>query len=398
MYAISLGHFQSVKMLCKENSSVKLLNIVDKNGRNALDIATFEGNTRILKFLISTLLERCNVNSWDNLRSKLNFGTILQQLIKICQSKHHHSTLQFLNRLYSQAYLKHNFILFCVMLDNGNLENIAKEKIYDNSVQLRKDLKIAQTLRRYCDQENKDIGKRLANIINKMIENKECINDSLLLFAKQYDEDNDTTMKNLESTLSNVLSINENNLGMSVSIGGNNIDKNRNARDAAWYSECILKSNIFALDKGKSFDSIKKNVINKQIAKQAKYLANQINLISKEMKESWQLLTNIEDESFAAIIQQNCIYDKYHNENYMLKNGVQVRYKETELNNDVLTGFNTRAAYDNNVIATELLIMSSKLNVQFQKDCQKIFDSISKIHQIPCYYKEAPIKTLERYV
>ena len=354
-------------------------------------------------------------------QNKLGFEKLWISLIKFSKKFHKTDTFAFLDNLYKNAFLKENFLLLKIMLESDRDDNINKEKIYQNSVVFQQNKKCARILYDYCIKQDPTmkLSKQLHDVITKMILNKEPINDILLLYSNIVD--NVSLSDTIEATMKSIFN-----------------SKNKNSRDMAWFSNHIVNSNLFCLpheakaskanrvksditdydgdevktgntrDSGGSadvtgklkYDVISLKVIEDQLRKQQEYLRQHVSIMESKYEQSWKQLINIKNQNFYkhGILQQNQVRDFFTDVNFMDKNGIKVDYIKNELNNDILTGFNLRAAYDNNVIATQLLIMANKVNYQFQKDCRKIFKQIERTFNINCNYKGAPIKSLDRVV
>ena len=99
-----------------------------------------------------------------------------------------------------------NYGLLLAFLNYGS-SDVSKQNIINKHIEMRKDTKIAKTLIEYIKQDEKNnsdiILQGLNNAINKMIKNKEIINDSLLFIANIIDQK--MLVNNLEIGLKDVL-------------------------------------------------------------------------------------------------------------------------------------------------------------------------------------------------
>ena len=123
---------------------------------------------------------------------------------------------------------------------------------------------------------------------------------------------------------------------------------------------------------------------------------------NKDTCNDWIDLKAISNENHASqgIISQNKVKSVYYDQKeLMANNGIKINYKQSDLRNDILTGFNGSNEYDNNIIATQLVINASKVNDQFQRDCKLLFNQIKESLQFndkSMLFASAPIKTRNR--
>ena len=411
MLAIQICYLKLCEIMCKDER-VDITNFKNELGKDCLELAAFAGKTHILPLLFATTIKREKIKNWDGLEKcdKIFNNKMSEKLINAAKTRAFEGTVDLLQRVYKNAFLAKNFLLLEMILDYGN----------DGT-------NIAKTLIEYCDKAK--IGQALANVVNEMIVNRDCVNDSLLLYAKLYDSQQ--TMKNIHTTMHDVLKASGSDGKNEKKQQDDNSEKEeKNERGYAWFKECILTSDMFGLPNNEEksqlkekekeekenndhnnnnkvkllFDDVVTTVIDKELVKQQLHIKDELKKLETEKESNgWKELRLIENEMFVeqGTQQQNVLLlpDPLLGENQKGEHGVQLKYNHSHLIKDVLTGFDAKSAYDNNIIGTELCIFANRSNSVFQHDCKNVFDNICNkagINNKNYAFKNAQIKTLDR--
>ena len=400
-------------ILCNDLKQRKLVNSGEL--RTALRVAIKNGETKCVRIILFTIVTQEKMESWQDL---VTSGLVKQvdewiELVEAPDYETKHNREAWLQRYlftgilpssqlpefnpserdniaYFLTQLRHvcvktqNFELFVAMLDDSN--NILE--LTQKSVQIRH-----QNFKKLCfmfDAIKKRNDKAFINamhvvsdIIIKMIETKEMLNDTLMMIAFTFSQE-----KFLKAIVESVKD--------SVSI------ENENAKYGAWFKQCIIPSNLLCLRINSNengidtlFELIKNKSIEVEMVKQQQFIKDEI---CKLDKEDWNNLVNF--NAPLRVVKDNLtqnqalVYsgtqEEHELRNVMDNNGINVEFKEKDLIIDHLSGFNGQKLYDNQVYLTRLLIAAYSVNPIFQRDCARIFDG--ETLQVPCVYKPGPIK------
>ena len=200
--AIEAGNFECIRAICSTYGGC--VEIIKHNG---LIRATECGNIRVLPLLLSTLIQRAEVTNFNELMNECSFLSIesLNKLIFQANKSESLGASRLLTNIRDKCILTKNFGLLLAFL-NYESSDISKQNIINKHIEMRKDTKIAQKLIEYIKQDTYSdlILTGLNTAINKMIKNKEIINDSLLFMANIIDQKSLNT--NLENGLKDILS------------------------------------------------------------------------------------------------------------------------------------------------------------------------------------------------
>ena len=315
-----------------------------------------------------------------------------------------------------------------VLLDYKSMkdsDNVTKQQVNKNYEIYCKLRTIANTIYSYC-LENKNYmesTKYVCENVLKMIENKESINDTLLMI----------TAKILPEKFVKALTkaINE-------SIN------NSNARDAIWFKECILTSMALSLpidnntDNNNNykdndgamvaiptrqratartravtattttigntatadtktqnatdahinistsqwllFDTIEKDSVKEELFKQKVFIKKNMDNMKMEYPNELEALINFRPFQLGDsgnLTQMNLVHTDNISMSECKVEGISAEYRETEMIYDHISGFNSSAEYDNNLFLLNLLIQAYKMNLTFQHDCANVLNSES---------------------
>ena len=431
------------------------VNIADKNGVTSLMIACEKGNHRCLKILcdcdrilitkdilnvavkygqtksfqivLNSLIERNKIETWDELmKSKILDRNMINdwigKSINNNNSNENDEMLHFLNDLLRNVFDTNNFDLLLARLDyqNNNNDNTLEQQINIKYKKVLKMQKLVSDIEHHCDTNTLN---SFVACINEMIVNKCAVDDTLMMLSAHcnYPLFCDALKTSIKDC---------------ISFGGSHVP---NAKDIAWYEECILKSNIFSVEQESKndnnnsyspfrprqkqeqeqqkqqqpsgndvisvnqqtlllYDEIKTEIMDKEIKKHEKYLENELNELQKQEKDYWNSLINYKSFNldFFNNIQQHNITSRYDFRVNLMDdkhfNGIKPRYSQGNLINDYHTGFNGNFLYDNTGYCVDLLILAHKINNEFENDCKSLFDTID----VDCTFNTANVKKLQR--
>ena len=443
MCAVRYGNVKTVSYLV--NAGAEIESITNTQGKNVLDIAVEEGQTKILQILLKSLINKYNVVNVTQL-DKLNIISIkmidkwtemarnvelpcfvngadidweLMRKLAFFVNPSNDQTIYFLQDLKHILSIDSNdrFELFVSRVEFGNTDNVSKQEIDKKCDQLSKVIQIVKDLQQTV--KDKKLLHLLAQIINRMIQDKQPIDDTLLCIAAMFDKKNflRSVNQSIKESIYNNISTNNNNYVYSV----------------AWYKECIEHSTIFALplsdyidddtkDDSKDdskfdskdrnyncvFNSVYDSTIKPEIMKQKSFIRNHVKQLLLPMPDNntsnsnshFETLLNQSSVVVSALgnqTQQNSIKSPFfrggsENMKNFMWDGVQPKYKESGLIDDYYSGFNGSAEYDYNGYLTDLILVANMINPIFQSDCKLLF-SEKYLGAVPCLYKAAPIKT-----
>ena len=183
MIAIQSGNDKVVELLCN-CSRVKIMNMKNGGGRDALDIAAQCGEISIFQRILLTLIDRFNVTSMNKLiELKILTKKRFDEWVELAQLNKHKAFLTFLSKIFNNAFKLKQFEMLQTMLDNSE----TNEQFDESYQKYKKDFATAKYLFDNCD---KSTLNTLNGVINDGIKKQECgFNDSLLFLAQMTDKD-----------------------------------------------------------------------------------------------------------------------------------------------------------------------------------------------------------------
>lgn len=375
--------------------------------RSILDI--FIQNNDVLSFssMLLKLFEIYNINNFDdcngvnsNNKIKILNNKIFENWIEHCAYKKYSVLLSFLTRIYEIAYKNKNFNLFISILNknckNGTKFNI-NEEVTSLSNQFKKDYKTALYLYENLKKNNNlSLLTELSKVINNGLIKQECgFNDSLLFLSKMVD--NNQFIKCLKDVTNECLANDKKNVQKYQFFKSNLLhsnvwactdDDNENKMNEINKMDSKIKNQLLL------FDSIKRDIIDKELKLQQMFIQNNILSEVENNLESWNKLISKDIELFEYKNSPNQANKKAE----LMKGLIESKYNIKDLPFDTVNGFNGSKEYDHNGYLTDLLITTYIIDPLFQRDCKTIFNQFNTKYNIKCKYTSAPPKTKQRAI
>ena len=333
-------------------TSIDIETIVQENGVNGVEFATYLGDVDVIKLIFRELFKRHKVTDWKSFKKS---GLLSQEYIEKWHSMlkqksyNNDSAIHFLLSVRDNALKYENYELLEILIGIGesdvlvNSSNEQRREIKLKFEELERLSYVIQVLIKYV--ENKEILQQFCNIVLSMIDKKEVLNDTLLLLVDSVIHDK------LETSL--------------VSCVHDCITQ-LNRRDMAFFKMCLLNSLV--LCKNNLFYKINEQSIGIELKKQQQFIKDNIIKMSKNDSDSWNNLVEIKAKSISSkYLSQLEITRSNDLLNAMENSGIEIDYKSNkELINDPVSGFAGSNEYNNNGYLVKLLIAANKMNDTFQ--------------------------------
>ena len=232
LYCCRYGNNKSVELLCQCDRVD--LNKTDEYNNTPIVLACYFGYAECVRHVLNALIKRSQVSNWDELeKANILNGEKIDRYIDICQQNKESRNDKLRNWLF---YIKNkcvntkNFELLMIRL--GDKGNEHEKEIQEKFEHCQKIHAITCGLLDLC---NKNVAVEVSKAIISMIKNKEIVNDELLMIAVQ------VMPKEFENAL--IKSVRD-------TVQVKDIDKTNssNARDIAWFKNCILTSTVLCLN------------------------------------------------------------------------------------------------------------------------------------------------------
>ena len=435
MIAIELQSLKYINLLTR-SKRVTILEPFDNDGNNALDYAAMVGNIKVFRMLITTLIERLNISTWDGIvRNKILSKKSINKWIILAKDYGHIGFVGYVINLERKALNESSFSgLYTLINDvNDKLEINQKNTAFQD---LTKVTKAARFLYDNCD---KSALNKLAKTINEGIMSQQVgFDDSLLILSKMVN--NDQFIHCIEKTCTdcwgltgqsrpNSRSRNNNDKGDEKDQSGSGEE----TKKKCYFDEHLLNSRIWAMpvkdtsdiaaisvggddsddedssdsdDDGNNlfggmnmnnqnrnkkkrkvintlYDKLRQGIVEKKFGEQRDWIKTKSIVHKQRFNVDWvnvakyQLSANVEKKGKDCIEKPIVLSD----------------FNGNEFPFDVVNNYNGKFEYEKEGYLTKLIINARQLDPLFQKECATLFQS--KEFGIECTFESLTPKTKE---